>query len=395
MDKKIEKLMDSISFSRAECFDKTCERFSQTAEISDEQQERILSSVMRKAGFDNKETITVKRTKKRSRRFVGFIIAAALLAVSAVGAGASAAYSSGFLNGAKALYPDTELNDRDIENIAKITYDCNGEVLENTFEGLEFEFVGTLNDGNSCYVMMTVRRTDGEPFILEEGENYYFKYSGGAVPVNDPEHPNCRPGYWGGETTLNDDGSLTVLVKHNWSIRAGSFKAQLIGLYKSDMSRKYRENVLTKVASPALDDIYLNDKLSEENDMAYQAAIDEIASEKYDGQLTFTYTLVDTQPIHILPEDNEYGYEIVFGCMTLHAYAETQDFAASHDINVLDNEVTIYMTDGSSFNMQVAGGWGEHNGEYINSMLYCDYPKPIDSREVSAVEINGRRIDIK
>lgn len=62
------------------------EDFMSTAFIGDEQQQRILSSVMRKAGFEMKENITVKKTKRHGKRFVGFIAAAAVLATCAVGA---------------------------------------------------------------------------------------------------------------------------------------------------------------------------------------------------------------------------------------------------------------------------------------------------------------------
>lgn len=60
--------------------------FKSTAFIGDDEQQRILSSVMRKAGFDMKETIAVKKTRRYGKRFVGFVVAAAVLATCAVGA---------------------------------------------------------------------------------------------------------------------------------------------------------------------------------------------------------------------------------------------------------------------------------------------------------------------
>ena len=57
---------------------------------------------------------SVKATRSFSKRAVAFAAAAAVLGTGAIGAGAYAAYNNGFFNGAKALYPNTELSDKDI-----------------------------------------------------------------------------------------------------------------------------------------------------------------------------------------------------------------------------------------------------------------------------------------
>lgn len=402
MEKELEMLMNGLTPSEADKFADSFDAFGED-DISAVEQERILSSVMRKAGKDMKETITVNKTKKRGKRFAGFMIAAAVLTTGAIGAGAYAAYSSGFFNGVKAFYPDATKEDND--NIAMITEDGDASILENTFDGLDFTVDGVLNDGILNYVMLTVSRTDGTPFTLDEGENFYFKYSGGAVPE---DYDYIFYNFKDGKPYLNADGTLSVLVKHTWIPEAGTYKAQLVGLYKSAMSESYYMDEFREVALGATNSSVKSEsgEPSPEYDEAYQSAIDAVATEKYEGRLLFTYTISDEiNYVHILPEENEFGYELLISNMRIVGYSDEQDFAKSHDISVYDNYVTIYMEDGTSFDMEGGEGWSElttideDSGleyfEYGGSQFRCDYPRPIDCTKVTAVEINGNRIDIK
>lgn len=347
---------------------------------------------------------SVKSTRTFNRRIVVFAAAAAVLGTGAIGAGAYAAYNNGFFNGAKTLYPDTELSDKDIDNIAGITGDWNGEVIENTFDGLEFTIDGTVNDGQTSCVMLTVSKTNGEPFTLEEGEHYYFKYGGGSVPFDD-HHNEPDPAYREYKTQLNKDGTLSVIMYNTWPPVKNApegeskFQARFVELYKSDISEEFFDNELADAALPCLLDSNetADGKPTEEHDSAYQAIIDEIATEKYDGSFTFSFELADAvQPITILPEDNEYGYEITIGCICIQGSAENDDFAKSKVIGALDNEVTIYFSDETSTIMNTTGGWSEdiETGECIGSVFTGEYPKPININDVTAVEINGNRIEI-
>lgn len=347
---------------------------------------------------------SVKATRSISRRAVAFAAAAAVLGTGAIGAGAYAAYNNGFFNGAKALYPNTELSDKDIDNIAGITGEWNGEVIENTFDGLEFTIDGTVNDGQTSCVMLTVSKTNGESFTLEEDEHYYFKYGGGSVPFDD-HHNEPDPAYREYKTQLNEDGTLSVIMYNTWPPVKNApeeerkFQARFVELYKSDMSEEYFDNELADAAMLCLLDRNeaAEGKPTEEHDSAYQAIIDEIATEKYDGSFTFSFELADAvQPITILPEDNEYGYEITIGCICIQGSAENDDFAKSKVIDALDNEVTIYFSDETSIIMNTTGGWSEdvETGECIGSVFTAEYPKPININDVTAVEINGNRIEI-
>ncbi|MBR1422286.1 MAG: hypothetical protein IJ571_02430 [Ruminococcus sp.] len=405
MDKELYDLLENVTAEElmpaAELLEEIAEK-SKSA-LPNDMGSRIHSCVIRKAGIEMKGT-NEKKIGRHSKRFVGAMVAAAVLVTGAIGAGAYAAYNNGFFNGAKALYPDTELSDKDIDNIASITGEWNGEVFENTFDGLEFTIDGTVNDGQTSCVMLTVSKTNGEPFTLEEGEHYYFKYGGGSVPFDD-YHNEPDPAYREYKTQLNEDGTLSVIMYNTWPPvenapeKESKFQARFVELYKSDMSKEYFDNELADAALPCLLDRNetADGKPTDEHDSAYQAIIDKIATEKYDGSFTFSFELTDAvQPITILPEDNEYGYEITIGCICIQGSTENDDFAKSKVIDAFDNEVTIYFSDETSIIMNTTGGWSEDTktGECIGSVFTEEYPKPININDVTAVEINGNRIEI-
>ena len=93
MDKMLDDLAYGISEDSAEMFDSVYAGFEKNASVTADEQERILSSVMRKAGFDMKENISIKKTGRISRRISVIIIAAAMLLIGSVTA---AAYYAGY-----------------------------------------------------------------------------------------------------------------------------------------------------------------------------------------------------------------------------------------------------------------------------------------------------------
>ena len=92
MNNKSYRLCDIIDESSCELIDRELEDFSQNAELDEISQQRIISSVMRKAGFEMRTNINVTSTKKRSKRFIGFMAAAIIAVTGAVGAGAAYSY---------------------------------------------------------------------------------------------------------------------------------------------------------------------------------------------------------------------------------------------------------------------------------------------------------------
>lgn len=81
MEKMLDDLAHGFSENSAELFDSVYADFEKNATVSDAEQERILSSVMRKAGFEMKDNISAKRARKSKKRIVTVFIAAAIVLV--------------------------------------------------------------------------------------------------------------------------------------------------------------------------------------------------------------------------------------------------------------------------------------------------------------------------
>ncbi len=84
MEKKLNDLAFGISTNKADVLDNAFEDFERSAEITEEEQERILSAVMRKAGYDMNNNITNEGSSNRRMkvvfRRVAAVLAAAVLA---------------------------------------------------------------------------------------------------------------------------------------------------------------------------------------------------------------------------------------------------------------------------------------------------------------------------
>lgn len=92
MDEKLYNFMDSLSEKELGSFDAQLEQITRSSDIGQTEKNRILSSAMRKAGFEMKET-TKKRTFKK-KRIIAVAAAAAMLAVG----GTAAAVGISFIN---------------------------------------------------------------------------------------------------------------------------------------------------------------------------------------------------------------------------------------------------------------------------------------------------------
>ncbi|MCH5348228.1 MAG: hypothetical protein J1E40_02800 [Oscillospiraceae bacterium] len=84
MDKMLDDMAYGISEDSAEMFDSVYAGFEKNASVTAYEQERILSSVMRKAGFDMKEIASIKKTRKISKRIAGMVIAAAVILTAGI-----------------------------------------------------------------------------------------------------------------------------------------------------------------------------------------------------------------------------------------------------------------------------------------------------------------------
>ena len=187
--------------------------FGEGASVTDEEQQRILSSVMRKAGFEMND-ITVKRTKKHSRRFVGFMVAAAVLGAGAIGAGAYS-YSNGMWNAMDIFITEDQDPEVTMENLKSVTSDFDGEILENTFTDLNFTYEGIVNDGQEGYVVLTVKKSNGEPFDLGEDGCAGIAFKRESPKITDGNYDTKLYPANGGYSysdVVNDDGSVTFML---------------------------------------------------------------------------------------------------------------------------------------------------------------------------------------
>ena len=217
-------LAELVTESGAARLEAELAEFGENAPITDGEQQRILSSVMRKAGLEMKDNITVKRTRRHSRRFVGFVVAAAVIGAGAIGSSAYYMANRGTWNAVKYKFEgsDSVLTDEQIneaaETIERIT--APGGVCEvNTFEELDITYEGTVAD-QDMQMLFTIRRKDGQPF--EEKENYVwmYKYTEGLYAYEDDD--TLYPVYHDlSAINFNDDGSLSATVDGYVFYRAG------------------------------------------------------------------------------------------------------------------------------------------------------------------------------
>jgi len=92
MNNKPKKISEIITEKGAQTLLDGYTDFGTDAALTDDEQQRILSSAMRKAGFEMKDPMTMKKTRKHSKRFIAFVAAAALMTTAAIGAGAYGIY---------------------------------------------------------------------------------------------------------------------------------------------------------------------------------------------------------------------------------------------------------------------------------------------------------------
>lgn len=195
-----EKMLDDLAYgfsqSDAELFDSVHADFEKNASVSPDEQSRILSSVMRKAGAEMKENNTVKRTRRHSKRFVGFAIAAALFATGAVGAGATYAYKQLSNRTGVEHYMGEQTAD-EIESM--------GLAFNDTSENghIRMTVDTAISDGNFARLIITLEKLDDEArsivddspltgvYYADTGEECTLYVNSGAMSwepgvVNDP-----------------------------------------------------------------------------------------------------------------------------------------------------------------------------------------------------------------
>ena len=159
MEERLNVLENDLSMTAADMFADELAEIDDQTEIGDAPKQRILSSVMRKAGFEMKGNMTEKRIKRHNRRFMGFMIAAAVIVIGSV----SVAAYYGFFNKESVAH----FND-DADTLEEKGFAAN-QVLEN--EHIRITIDTVLSDGYNGYIIYTTEALD------EEGKDIMQRYS--------------------------------------------------------------------------------------------------------------------------------------------------------------------------------------------------------------------------
>ncbi len=159
-------------------------QFESSANVDTDLEDRILSFVMRKAGFEMNNTTNVRKSRKK--KLITIAVIAAALVSSAIVVGAYA-YKTGLWNGMKNVFteegeePLEEISENKAAALESMTV-FDGTLVENTFDGIDIIFEGSIPNINSrggggAYSIFTIRKSDGTAFTEHpEGWRYAIKY---------------------------------------------------------------------------------------------------------------------------------------------------------------------------------------------------------------------------
>ena len=194
----LDDLAYRISEDSSGLFDSVYADFEKGASVTADEQERILSSVMRKAGFDMKEAYTIKKTRKINKRMVGIVIAAAmLLFICTI---ATAAYRAGY------RLEDGQIIRKFYGENAETWLDINELNVQQTEQNEHFKITmySPVSDGIYCNTLWCIEALDEaaqeqlggidfydfREYYADTGEKIYNEGYTGAIyePFNDEFH---------------------------------------------------------------------------------------------------------------------------------------------------------------------------------------------------------------
>lgn len=433
MDKKLYDFMDSLSEKELGSFDAQLEQITRSSYIGQTEKNRILSSAMRKAGFDMKEKRTIKK-----KRIVGICLAAALMFGGAIGA--YAAYSNGIWNGMKWRF--SENADEETASALESITNTNGVCVTNTFDDLDIFFEGVVNDSDQMFSVFTVKKKDGSAFESKDGYRYLigfnengYKRIGDFSPIyKDNLNYNIE---------LNDDGTLSITVQNTWYIPENSENSYQLGftnIYSVPEYRSEPENESDKSMNDMNDKCYdlgytavsayydminnsgsyvqkdgityftADPELEEGNTYAekYRSARDEYFSqmkdfsiESYEGTVIYQIDSVSANTLVIAADENETGCEIEISPLSIKITGEgsfddsyKEDDIPKIEIKMKDGSVKIYETS------NLSGGSVEQLDSNRNEIVMEDWAlnyepdEPIDVEQIDSIVFDGKSVNV-
>ncbi len=448
MNREPERLNDLITESGAEKLGTEFDEFAGSTVISVEEQDRILSSVMRKAGFEMNETMTVKKTRRHGRRFIGLAIAAAVLGAGAIGAGAYAGRNilGRFVSD---RYGDDIDQSKAVENLQSVTKDFEGVVLENTFEGLDFTYEGIVNDGTEANMMLTVSRSDGEPFVLEEYGELISPCPRISARVTDGNYedaelfPYQSYSVSAGDADINPDGSITFCIpisdyamfyldnEEFWDHLNdpdqlnninGEFVLSFTNLYLIPDEKSYDELMSGEMNElmTAPENYYLDGEY-EKSRQAVERTFElykQSASESYEGTLTFTVNTEDDHSLHAQTAEGDTTIDVSISSLSVKAEVSNEKGYEVQDWEVYektdgqgsqnrDIPIEVYLRDGTRYLPYPDWGSSCFDQGFTNesvldehglpittkAWLYADFREPMDVNDIDYVIVDGYKVE--
>ena len=327
MEDRLKALEEDLSLTAANMFADELADIDNQAEIEDDSQQRILSSVMRKAGFEMKETNNIKRTRKRTISIAIIAAAAACLC----GFTAYAVYQYNYGNAFKSKQTDNgKAVTGDVQELESTTQPFNGVILENTFTDIDFTVEGVVSDVGRDLALVTARKTDGTTFAESDEERFEAGLQM-CIPCNidyfnGKEINDSSELYWGYQSVnceLNDDGSLSITIANDWKIGDEEYDV-ILGFgdlfsyrYSKEKDEEYT-NYLNSFTELDNLSVYNGSETNEEYEKklnAHKQLCHDMADDYYEGSFIIRAHISENDFI-IAPEENDYGMRVVLSGMT-------------------------------------------------------------------------------
>ena len=420
MSKKPEKLSDIITEKgMQELLDGYTDLGSEQT-ITDEEQARIISSAMRKAGFEMKGTISVTQSRKKTVSIAVIAVAAACLC----GFTAYAVYQYNYGNAFKAKPTDNgKAVTGDVQELESTTQPFNGVVLENTFTDIDFTVEGVVSDASRDHLLVTARKKDGTSFAESEEKRFEAGLKM-CIPCNidyfnGKEINDTSELYWGSASVnceLNDDGSLSITMKNDWKI--GDEEYDVILGFGDLFSCQYSEekddvytDYLNSLAGLNGLSVYNGGETAKEYEQklaAHKQFCHDLADDYYEGSFIIKAHISDNDFI-ITPEENDYGQKVVLSGMTCTISGDGERFlelagAAPDNDGTGKADITLKFDNGEEYtetclftitehSYMVEGGT-VHDPECDSSTvwIYSNLSRFTDPYKVNEIMINGNTL---
>ncbi len=428
MDKELYDLLENVTAEELTPAAEMLEEIAEKSALPNDMGSRIHSSVMRKAGFEMKGT-NEKKTRRHSKRFVGFMIAAAVLCVGSITAYAMYQFNYGnaFKNRENA---EGEAITGDVQELESTTQPFDGIIMENTFTDVDITVEGVVCETGVDHLLLTASKKDGTPFA-ESDEVVFRSGFGMCIPIQynpyfkDKEEIDVSELYWGDDPVkceLNDDGTLSIMIDNTWKCDEGEYDI-ILGfkdLYSYDPGTRTEEQneefvnaeceLLNKSDKLGLN--YHNDGNAaersdiEENKKLVEALTEcysHYSDERYEGDYIVKCHIVPNER-SITPEENDYGMDIQLSGLDISIRGDGERFSELAGLEPGNNNgvvnVTIRLENGEEITEEVEYQLTD-NTEFLEDDPEL-YPLEVflgktlsrftDPYKVTEILINGKRL---